>query len=250
MAVWMQVFGKNGLGNYDLAKSQFYLDTLNCLTFDVSKILVSIQESGYGQSAAREYYEGNRESILKWYKDMSLEDYEKHLQSLGKPFMTPEVLIDFWIKFGEQREADLKNQFEVAYEKAIQGVKSLWVQKKIDSSSVLFVNSVHLSSDYYGLTISLFNDLVCMSGPMELFSKMSHFDQMSRESSSYYHSFFKTVLFAFKSNYLLYAHEWSGLYYDDESDLTSDVLLKRVNKSTHVPPGNMHELASWFIERW
>ncbi len=251
MAVWMNVFGKNGLGRYDQEKVADYLAILNGVDLDAVKILTSLEEAGITRSEARSRPVPDREEMLAYFTNMPAEEYSNYLASVGKQGMSPEAIADWLVESMKRIRADWLTGLNNSWDAALKGVKPSWQLSSCDQVSASFFNCLQLTDKWEGLRVSLSTDLVCMSGPWAMFSKMSHFPSMSRESGAYYHSLFKNILQAFKSNFLLYAHEWSGLYLDDEINiLTSDELLADVSKSKHVPPESMYDLDSWFIERW
>ena len=99
--------------------------------------------------------------------------------------------------------------------------------------------------------LSLCNDVLSLSGPFEVFSNYYTFQrEISDELREYYHHYFKSVLCASKSDFILYAHEWSGIVDDEDIEYNSSKILEAVslritdNRSLH----NMDDMSSFYFE--
>ncbi len=76
-----------------------------------------------------------------------------------------------------------------------------------------------------------------ISGPFDVFSKYFSFLQdISTEQRAYYHSYFKEVLKAFESDFILYAHEWSGMDDEDNQAFDYDELKESANREQNSSP--------------
>lgn len=214
MAVWIFAYGKNGLLTDKNVETKHYLEILNSVPLDEIKILDSIVESRHPTFSIRQHYTDNRENIENHFRSMTSEEYKEYLDSINLQDIEIDKIIDHFITDEEKQEQEKELHFNFAYEQLKNGrAKSKW--ELIENSS--FINKLCYFNNYDGLRINLLNDLVWISGPFSVFSVYSCFQKnISITSREYYHSYFKKILQAFKSDFILYAHEWSGL--DDEED--------------------------------
>ena len=214
MAVWIFAYGKNGLLNDKNIDTKYYLDVLNSIPLDEIKILDSIVESRHPVLSIRKHYTDNRENIENYFKSMTLDKYKAYLDSINFPHIEIDKIIDHFIADEEKRKQEEESHFNFAYEQLKNGrSKSKWELSENSS----FINKLCYFNSYDGLRLNLLNDLVWMSGPFSVFSVYSRFQEtISITSREYYHSYFKKIFQAFKSDFILYAHEWAGL--DDEGD--------------------------------
>lgn len=109
-----------------------------------------------------------------------------------------------------------------AYERIIAGQKSTW-KKQAENQ---YRNDVCYFGDWDGITLSIDQDIITLSGPMYIFSSYPPVQQfMAGGTRQYYHIFFKSILQAFKSDFILYAPEWYGICdADTETKNVSDLL--------------------------
>lgn len=92
------------------------------------------------------------------------------------------------------------------------GTKSTW--EKISDN--FFANKLCFFNEYGGVRIHVHQDIISLFGPSIVFNNNSNFQKgISPDSRHYYHKYFKDILKAFKSDFILYAPEW---YYDGDSD--------------------------------
>jgi hypothetical protein len=217
MAVWIYAYGKNGLITEGNVQTKNYLDILNSIPLDEVKILDSIVESRHSTNPIdwiRHHYTDNRANIENQFKSMTAGEYKAYLDSINLPFIEIDKIIDYFIADGVKREQEKESHFNFAYGQFKNGeAKSKW--ELADNGS--FVNKLGYFDTYDGLRVNLLNDLIRITGPFSVFSVYSCFQKtISKTSRQYYHSYFRKIIQAFKSDFILYAHEWSGL--DDEED--------------------------------
>ena len=205
MAVWIYAYGKNGLLTDNNVDTKHYLNVLNSVPLDEVKILDSIMESKDPSLSSRQHYTDNRENIENYFKSMTDDEYKAYLDSIKLPHIEIDKIIDHFIADGEKNELEKESHFDFAFEQFLNGrTKSKWEL----SESGLFINKLSYFDNYDGLRINLLNDLVWISGPFSVFSVYSCFQKtISIGSREYYHSYFKKILQAFKSDFILYAHE-------------------------------------------
>lgn len=153
------------------------------------------------------------------------------MDSIKCPHIEKEALTDFFIADAERLDREEDERFNAAYSTIKSGsVESKWELSGENS----FVNRLHYFRDIYdGLSVSLINDLVRITGPFDIFSKYFVFLQyIPIEIREYYHNYFKKVLAAFKSEFILYAHEWSGM--DDEDNKAFDFAELKESSSWEI----------------
>lgn len=109
-----------------------------------------------------------------------------------------------------------------SYERLIAGQKSTW-RKQANNR---FRNDVCYFGDWDGLGFSIDQDMITLSGPMYIFGSSPQIQQfLTGGSLHYYHIYFKSILTAFKSDFILYAPEWYGICDGDtETKNVSDLL--------------------------
>lgn len=246
MAVWIYAYGKNGLVAENTAGIVNYLDILNNILLDELKVLDSIAEARHPAYSIREHYNHNRKGIESRFRSMSTEEYKAHLDSIKLPYTDIDNIVDRFISDEEKREEEKKQGFTFAYEQFKHAKeKSQW--KSTDQIS--FTNNLNYFAPHDGLRIVLLNDLVWITGPFSVFSIYSSFQKkLSAESRDYYHDYFKKILTAFKSDFVLYAHEWSGL--DDEEDPGFNfVKLKEQANWNETSSNSIHTMDRFYYER-
>jgi len=210
MAVWIYAYGKHNLNTTD---TQPVLDLLNGIPLDALKIL----EDLYPGNGTSRYYSENRVLLEQNYRAMGPEAYREYLSSIQLPYIEVEKIVDHFITQQEEREKEDKRR----YDAAIKEIKTGKLKPQWQFEGGLFVNRLGYFDGLDGLRLSVINDLVRISGPFDVFSKYSSFLQdISTEQRAYCHSYFKKVLKALGSDFILYAHEWSGL--DDEDNEAFD----------------------------
>jgi hypothetical protein len=151
---------------------------------------------------------------------MPEEAYRNYLHSIKLPYIAVDKIIDHFIEAGEKREQDNLEKYNRVYTGLKEG--SLQATWKL-SSPGFFVNQLsYFDENWDGIKISFINDLVRISGPFLVFSNYSSFlTDLSPRHRDYYHNYFKSILKAFGSDFILYAHEWSGM--DDEDNEAFDL---------------------------
>ncbi len=94
-----------------------------------------------------------------------------------------------------------RKQFEL-------GVKSTW--EKVSDN--FFANKLCFFNEYGGVRIHVDQDIISLYGPRKIFDNNGNFQKgISAASRDYYHKYFKDILMAFKSDFILYAPEWYGI---------------------------------------
>lgn len=121
-----------------------------------------------------------------------------------------------------------------------------WKSKSEQSYSFL----VQYPPDYPdGIKIHLQNDLVWITGPFNVFSNYSQVEYIAQGGLSYYHQIFKEIMKVFKSDFILYAHEWSGIDYED-IDYTFKQLIEEsgIDLKNDVIPTNI-DIKRFYYEK-
>lgn len=245
MAVWIYAYGKNGLITDGNVHTKNYLDTLNSIPLDEVKILDSIVESKHPTNSIRQHYTDNRANIENHFKSMTADEYKAYLDSIKLPYIEIDKIIDHFIADGEKREQEKESHFNFAYGQLKNGKgKSKW--ELTDNGS--FVNKLSYFDTYDGVRVNLLNDLVRITGPFSVFSVYSCFQKtISKTSREYYHSYFKKIFQAFKSDFILYAHEWSGL--DDEDKEFNLAKLKEQANWGITSSDSIHTMDGFYYEQ-
>lgn len=225
MAVWIYAYGRNEIStNNPDDRNIDVLNLLNAIEIDELKILEMIRPSHF----IREYYTENRSEMELRFKQMDTNDYNAYLSSIKLPKIDPDKLIDRFIADGEKREFELISRYESTCSKFKAGeIKSQWEINGENS----FINRICYFDDFYdGITVNLINDLVRVSGPSSIFSHYFYFlRELPPEHRQYYHTYFIDILKAFKSDFILYTHEWSGLDDEDNPDFDFRALKESSN---------------------
>lgn len=246
MAVWVYAYGKNGLVAEMGTQSIQYLDILNNIPLDEVKILDSISEIKNPDFSIRQYYTDNRKPIEASYKSMTADEYKAYLDLLKLPFIEIDRIVDHFISVGEKTAHEKELHFQFVYDQfKNRHVKSKW--ELADGGS--FVNKLLYFDAYDGLRLRILNDLIWISGPFPIFSLYSRFlEAISHTSRDYYHSYFKNIFRAFKSDFILYAHEWSGL--DDEEDKEFNITKLQAQSNWRITSSDsIHTMKSFYYEQ-
>lgn len=205
MAVWIYAYGKN---NSQVQQTDQILELLDSVPLDELKILATNCPVNY----TSKYYKENRQMLEQNYKAMGPDAYRDYLSSIQLPYIEVEKIVDHFIADQGEREKEDKRR----YDTAIKEIKAGKLKTQWQFNRGLFVNRLgYFEQD--GLMVSFRNDLIRISGPFNVSSRYFIFLQdIGKEQRAYYHSYFKKVLQAFGSDFILYAHEWSGM--DDEDN--------------------------------
>jgi hypothetical protein len=100
------------------------------------------------------------------------------------------------------------NKLKSAHENLQSGAKHEWKKR----GENYFVNNLLYFHESDGLTFAAENGIIYLGGPMFIFGSPGCFPKsLTATSRDYYHNYFKTVLKAFKSDFILYAPEWYGI---------------------------------------
>lgn len=245
MAVWIYAYGKNGLITKGDTHTD-YLNILNGIRLDEVEILDSITEARHPAYPISEYYNNNRSMIESRFKSMATEEYKAYLDSIKLPYTSIDKIVDHFISDEEKREQEKQQLFNFAYKQFNHAeAHSQWES----TDRVSFINKLNYFDTYGGLRIVLSNDLVWITGPSSVFSIYSTFQKkISSKSRDYYHHYFKKILSAFKSDFILYAHEWSGL--DDEEDKEFNFLKLKEQANWDMTSSNsIHTMDRFYYER-
>lgn len=185
MAIWNNAYGQNGLLSERQLADKDYLDLLNGVPINESKILGGVLDL----RADRDYSHIRDPEHLK-----QIHDYSAKLENARK-------------------------QFEL-------GVKSTW--EKISDN--FFANKLCFFDEYGGVRIHVRADIISLLGPSLIFNNNGNFQKgISFDSRDYYHKYFKDILKAFKSDFILYAPEWYGILDGDTETKNISNLLALEN---------------------
>jgi hypothetical protein len=146
---------------------------------------------------------------------------------MDKPDATVVQIANHFIAEGERIQREKSLRFKNAVTCFAKGsAKAIWLYE----GNGLFINKLCFFEPYDGLRLRFTNDLVWISGPFAVFSVYSTFlNTISTASRNYYHRYFCQLFKALGSNFILYAHEWSGL--DNEED--KEYNLAKLNEQSH-----------------
>jgi hypothetical protein len=242
MAVWIYAYGKNGIKEHQ----KDILDILNKIDLNEVKILEAILEITQNNESIEKHYAETRASIEAEFKMKTDEEYEAYLESVNFPKIDRNKLVDYFISEGLERERKEKELFERTYTEFKNGtIKSNW-EKDEDNT---YYNKLCNFSKHNGLKITLLNDLISIVGPFEIFSVYLNFQKnLSNHSREYFHSLFKLICKAFKSDFILYTHEWAGL--DDEDDREFDLKKLKEQADWENTSGNsIHTMKDFYFEK-
>jgi hypothetical protein len=180
---------------------------------------------------------------------MTTKEYEDYLQSIGMPNLTIDELIASFIDEAEERQTDNNKRFNKAYDEFnCKGTKSEWKIDRQTNQAVTFINNLNYF-ETSGISISLYNDVLSLVGPFDIFSNYYTFqNEISSQSREYYHNYFKSVLAAFKSDFILYAHEWSGMIDEEDDNLSGSKILEAVS-SRISENSSLHDMNSFYFEK-
>ncbi|HLP51562.1 MAG TPA: hypothetical protein VK154_11800 [Chitinophagales bacterium] len=104
------------------------------------------------------------------------------------------------------------------------------------------------NSVYDGMRMILLNDLILLYGPRDVFSLHGNFlNVISNSSREYYHSYFKQILRAFGSDFILYSHEWAGLFADDDKGFNY-TMLKKESAWIGKCSDSIHTMGNYYYE--
>jgi len=245
MAVWLYAYGKNGLVR-DGIHTEDYPEILKPIRFDELKILDGIGTARASVLSMRQMYEDNRAYIENFLHSKTPDEYRAHLETMGIPYVDVNDIVDYFIEDGEKHRREQKEHFDSAYAQfKNKTAQARW--ERLDETS--FAYTPDHFNPYQGIRVKLLNDLVWVTGPSEVFSVYTCFLQtVSAESREFYHHCFKQILRAFNSDFILYAHEYSGL--EDEEDKTFN-LQKLEEQSQWQTTGSdsLHTMDRFYRER-
>ncbi|MCH8903259.1 MAG: hypothetical protein IIA45_05030 [Bacteroidetes bacterium] len=242
MAVWIYTYGKNEL----LDQQKDILDLLNQIELDEIEILGSVREITKNKDSTEKYYAENRQMIEDRHRAQTDEEYAAYLSSINFPFIERDKLVDHFISEGLEREKKEKQLFQSTYEQFKKGsIKSDW--EKVENG---YINTLCNFNRGDGLSVILFNDLIRISGPFEVFSDYTRFQKgISNQSREYYHSLFIQICETFKSDFILYSHEWAGL--DDEEEVSDFDFKKLMEQSDwqNTSSSSIHTMQDIYFEQ-
>jgi hypothetical protein len=212
-------YGRNGLGVFDPEKKALYANILRSVDLGGRHFPDSLRETlQLGNTQA--YYRENREKLEDDFHRMGKQAYKNYLKSIKKPYIKIEDLIDEFIEDADLRDARKLKRLDHVYERIkTSEFQSEWIISYWNDKHMSFGNRMFFFEDWegFGLRFTMINDLIYITGPFSVFSVYSTFQEgISQEIRNYYHHTFKRIFKAFKSDFILYAHEWSGI--EDEED--------------------------------
>lgn len=248
MAVWLFIYGKNGIRNSSI-NVESYTRLLNSIEIDGIKILDSIVESTANHTSIRKYYTDNKKSIEADFALKSEEEYRAYLHSIKMPYIEKNKLVDQFIIDGEKREKENIDRFNNVYEQFKTGkITSKWKIDEVINGTISFSNKLNYFNGFDGLRMSIFKDLIWLTGPFSVFSVYTTFQLgISAASREYYHDYFKRILHAFESDFILYVHEWTEI--DEEKETGLD--LQKLKAQTFWKQKNsssIHDIDSYYYE--
>ncbi len=242
MAVWLYAYGKNELENYT---NKNILDNLNKVEINEIKILDSIKEITEHNEPIEKYYIRNRKKIERNFFAKTDKEYNEYLNSISLPYIERSKIVDHFITEGLERERKEKELFQTLYNQIKnENLKSEW-----EKGNNNYFNRLCNLGEYDGIRVWFVNDLVCVSGPFEIFSVYERFQKsISVKSREYYHSLFIEIFKIFKSEFILYTHEWAGL--DDEEDIDFDFKkLKEQSDWINSTSSSIHSMTNFYFEK-
>ena len=243
MAVWLSVHGKNGIGEFSPERVPQYQEILNGIEMNEIKILESLVE------VPQYTFLYLPDLIEEQLRKMTEQRYRNYLESIGKPFMEIDALIASMILDLEVYQKEKTVRFNKVYKEFKNGLaKSSWIIEKQTTNYVTFLNSLNYSGTT-GIRLRIDRDVLYINGPDAVFSKYHTFQkEISNESREFYHQLFKNILIAFKSDFILYAHEWSGIVDDSVDDLSTTEILNEVN-SRISEKSSLHNMSRFYFEQ-
>jgi hypothetical protein len=242
VAVWIYAYGKNGLQDCDNEK---IVSVLNQIDVDELKILDCIAEITKDRDSIEKHYVQNRKQIEDSFYAKSDTEYKEYLESVNYPDIERDKIVNYFISEGLERERKEKEFFDTQYEKFKNSlIKSEWTK----GESNIYFNNLGGFREYGGLRVWFLNDLIGVSGPFEIFSVYSTFQNSIKPVyREYFHSLFKQILRAFKSDFILYTHEWAGL--DDEEDKGFNLeKLKEQSDWVNTTSSSIHNMSGFYFE--
>ncbi|MCT4622176.1 MAG: hypothetical protein N4A46_01040, partial [Schleiferiaceae bacterium] len=224
MAVWLYAYGRNGC--LDQTPTEI-LKTLNNIEVDAVQILECVSELRKNKPSIQKHYTENRKQIEKGFYAKTDEEYSAYLKSVKFPAVSRDSIVDYLIEDGLKREAKEEEHFQRTYKQFKEGViQAVW--KKGDSNT--YFNRLHAFRSHDGLRVWFLNDLIGVSGPFQIFSYYGTFIKgIQTERRAYFHSLFKRIMSAFKSEFILYTHEWAGL----EDEVDQEFNLKKLKSQSN-----------------
>jgi hypothetical protein len=244
VAVWIYAYGKNELVSADTIVQESYLELLNNIPVDGAKILDSLLAE-LSKGSVEQRYNENRANLQKHFDSLTDKAYSAYLASIKLPHVDRDKIIDHFIADGTAKEKKKKLRLTTARDQFESGE----LQPKWDQvSGIGYINHLHCLENYDGLKVRIVNDLINITGPFSTFSHYAIFqDVLPTELKEYYHTLFKTILASFGSNFILWAHEWTGLDDHEDDDYNYEKLFKEANwnenssESLHTMKGLYHE---------
>ena len=242
MAVWLYAYGKNELSD---DRDVDVCDLLNQVEIDELKILDSLVEIGKDGTSIAEHYIEHRKQIEERFAANTDEEYRAYLTSVNFPYMDRNKVVDYFISTGLEQERKEKKLFETTNDQFKKGmIKSEWEKVAEDT----YCNRLCNFHIHGGLKVVLINDLIQVTGPFDIFSVYVRFlEVISTESRAYYHSMFSQICKVFKSEFILYTHEWAGL--DDEEDEGFNFKkLKKQSDWTNTSSASIKNMDGFYFE--
>lgn len=246
MAVWIYAYGKNGLGDCD---DETVLSALNQIEIDEVRILGCIAEiTNYtnNKEFIENHYAKHRQLIENSFYSKSDVEYKEYLDSVNFPEIARDKIVDYLIANGLEKVKKEKELFETTFENFRKGlIKSEWEK----GENLIYFNRLVSFHEYSGLRVWFLNDLIGVCGPFEIFSYYKTFqNSISRTDLEYFHYIIKQILKAFKSDFILYTHEWAGL--DDEEDKSFNLKkLKEQSDWNNNSSSSIHTMAEFYFEK-
>jgi hypothetical protein len=243
MAVWLYAYGKNGCKDLTAEK---ITGLLNTVQIDEVKILDCIVEMTKDNESIEQYYQEHRQQLEKRFSSMNDADYKKYLDSLNLQDIRRDKIVDTLIAESSEQEKKEQQRFQNTSEQFKKGViKSKW--EPGDNNS--YFNKLCHFDAWNGLRIWFVNDLIGITGPFAIFSVYTTFQQsLNTNCRNYFHGLFKEIFRMFRSDFILYTHEWAGL--DDEEDPGFNLQkLEKQSDWTNTTSSSIHNMSGFYFEK-
>lgn len=200
-----------------------FLSILNGIPLDEIKILDSIIESKV-EFDIEGHYRTHQTQIEESFRAMEDWDYRKYLDEMKLPYMEIDQVVSALITWSNEQKNTSDKKFNDVYRQFKSGeLKSEW---KFNAELKCYCNNLYLERNSSGFIITRRQDLLEMRGPFSIFSDPSDFYKgISVQSQSYYIEYFRDILKAFHSPYMLFADELCGIDLEDKT-LDSKRLLQ------------------------
>lgn len=243
MAVWLHVFAHNRLSD----EEDDILAKLQEIEIDPIKILDSVRGITRNYASIKEIYEENRNTIESVILEQSEDEYKEYLAMLNHPYVEKDQLVNQWIADGVEREKKEREKFDDIYKAHCLGKGPITWQKTENKTYYLDLQNRNVG--WGDIHITCVNNLIRMVGPGALFGHYGTFqNNLPRPFKEYYHRIFKEIACMFKSDFLLYTHEWAGLEDEEDPDFNLEK-LKTQSGWEKNSSDTLQNMESFYLEK-